>query len=351
MILSYREALYKAMDEALRSNPRAVIFGQGVADHKGIFGSTTGLAEKYGPGRVCDMPLAEEMMTGVAVGAALKGLYPIQTHIRADFVLLAMNQIVNLIAKYQYMFGGRFKLPMLIRLVVGRSWGQGSQHSQSLQSLFAHVPGLRVIMPSCSQTILQDYEHAVSTFKGPVISFEHRLMYDLEFSVSENPEKRRPFASAKMRSGRDVTIAATSIMVLEALRAAEYLEKEAGIQAEVIDIHSVSHPDGELIYRSVQKTGKLIVADTSWTAYGVCAEISRLIAGKDPAVLKRPVVSIGMAPCTCPTAKSLEDLFYPNLKTLTDSIAVLVTGKTKHGIRLPGESSMADVYKRFKGPF
>ena len=128
--------------------------GQGVDDHKGIFGSTIGLADDFGADRVFDTPLAEEGMTGIAIGAALNGLYPIQTHIRADFALLAMNQIVNLAAKYRYMFGGRFEVPMMIRMIVGRSWGQGAQHSQSLQSLFAHVPGLVVIMPSTAESIL-----------------------------------------------------------------------------------------------------------------------------------------------------------------------------------------------------
>src|SRR5690606_6211460 len=134
-----------------------------------------GLAQEFGPDRVMDMPLAEEGMTGIAIGAALNGLYPIQTHIRADFVLLAMNQIINLAAKYKYMFGGRFEVPMLIRLIVGRSWGQGAQHSQSLQSLFSHIPGLRVIMPSSSQAILETYPAVIEEYPGPVISFEHRL--------------------------------------------------------------------------------------------------------------------------------------------------------------------------------
>ena len=139
--LSYRQALHHTMRAALQCEPKVIIIGQGVDDHKGIFGSTTGLAHEFGSHRVFDTPLAEEGMTGIAIGAALNGLYPIQTHIRVDFVLLAMNQIINLAAKYKYMFGGRFEVPLLIRMVIGRSWGQGAQHSQSLQSLFAHIPG------------------------------------------------------------------------------------------------------------------------------------------------------------------------------------------------------------------
>ncbi len=292
-------------------------------------------------------------MTGIALGAALNGLYPIQTHIRVDFSLLAMNQIVNLVAKYKYMFGGRFEVPMLIRMVIGRSWGQGAQHSQSLQSLFAHIPGLTVIMPTSPQSILECYPYVISNYRGPVISLEHRLMYDLRFRENEIFEETKvsPLTSRKVRSGKDVTIVATSIMVLEALRASQHLARVGEIDCEVIDLNCVSHPDTDMILRSVQKTGKLLVADTSWRAYGVCAEVCRVVCEHAPSALKAPVVTLGMQPAPCPTAKSLEDLFYPNLQTLADAIARLVTGQNDHGISLPDEKSMADVYKRFKGPF
>ena len=147
-VLSYANALLETMDGALANHPNTFIMGQGVDDFKGIFGSTTGLAEKYGAARVFDVPLMEEGMTGVAIGASLVGDYPITTHIRADFSFLARNQIINLAAKYRSMFGGLMHCPMLIRIVVGRSWGQGAQHSQSPQATFAHYPGLTVVMPS-----------------------------------------------------------------------------------------------------------------------------------------------------------------------------------------------------------
>ena len=230
-IVTYREALYRTMHAALREYPNTILIGQGVDDHKGIFGSTSGLAKEFGADRVMDTPLAEEGMTGIAIGAALNGVYPIQTHIRLDFVLVAMNQIVNLAAKYKYMFGGRFEVPMLIRMVIGRSWGQGAQHSQSLQSLFAHIPGLTVIMPSDSQAVLDCYPYAVGSFHGPVIAIEHRLLYDIKFRAI-SPVSRQdapPWQSRLIRTGRDVTIVATSIMVLEALRAAEHLQQTGEI--------------------------------------------------------------------------------------------------------------------------
>lgn len=352
-VVTYRQALLKSMREALTNNPNAIIFGQGVDDFKGIFGTTVGLAEEFGAHRVFDTPLAEEGMTGVALGAALNGLYPIQTHIRVDFVLLAMNQIINLVAKYKYMFGGQLQVPMFIRLVIGRSWGQGAQHSQSLQSFFSHVPGLTVIMPSSAQSILKCYRYAISKYKAPVISFEHRLMYDLEFKIQSqnNEDDEFPLTSFKVREGNEITIVATSIMVLEAQRAAEYLNRTCGMSCEVIDLNCTSHPNKEMIIESVRKTGKLLIADTSWQAYGVSAEVCRIICEESPSLLKAPIVTMGMQPTTCPTAKCLEDLFYPNQFGLVDAIATLITGKSDHGIPLPDQASMTDVYKRFKGPF
>jgi len=350
---TYREALFRCMRGALADHPETFLIGQGVDDHKGTFGSTLGLAAEFGADRVMDSPLAEECMTGIGVGAALSGLYPIQTHIRADFALLAMNQIVNMAAKYKYMFGGRFEVPMLIRMVVGRSWGQGAQHSQSLQSLFAHVPGLTVIMPATPDAILETYPWIFAHHRGPVISLEHRLLYDIAFRPdaehSSSPEN--PLTSRLLRPGRDVTIVATSIMVLEAKRAAEHLAAAAGIDVEVIDLHCVSHPDRKLILDSVARTGRLVVADTSWKAFGVAAEIARLVCEHDPAALRAPVVTLGMAPAPCPTAKTLEDLYYPTLRKLVNATARLAVGKEDHGVPLPEEASMADIYKRFKGPF
>jgi len=352
-IVTYRDALLRTMHGALADNPDAILLGQGVDDHKGIFGSTIGLAEEFGAERVLDTPLAEEGLTGIAVGAALNGLYPIQTHIRADFALLAMNQIVNLAAKYRYMFGGRFEVPMLIRMIVGRSWGQGAQHSQSLQSLFAHVPGLVVIMPATAESILAAYPWLMANHRGPVLSLEHRLLYDVAFRVDEQPgaDRTPALGSRRLRTGGDVTVVATSIMVLEAMRAAQHLAATGAADVEVIDLHCASHPDVELILESVAKTGRLVVADTSWKAFGVGAEICRLVCERDPGLLRAPVKTLGMAPAPCPTAKSLEDLYYPNLRRLTDDIACLVTGREQHGIPLPEDASMADVYKRFKGPF
>lgn len=351
--MSYREALAISMQTAMSTNNQTILVGQGVDDFKGIFGTTLDLHKKFGTERCFDTPLAEEGVAGITLGMSLNGLYPIQTHIRSDFILLASNQIINLIAKYRYMFGNQFQVPMMIRTVVGRSWGQGAQHSQSLQSLFAHIPGLTVIMPSSSQSILETYPYVTQHYGGPVLILEHRLMYDLEFDVDwpALEENKMPLTSRKVHEGDDVTIVATSIMVLEALRAAKYLEENAGIKCDVIDLHCVSHPDHDMICESVERTGKLIVADTSWLPFGTAAEICRIVCERSPQSLKAPVTTLGMADAPCPTAKALEDIYYPNLGHMVDAAATLAKGTKQHDVELPDEISMADVYKKFKGPF
>ena len=203
---NYREVLNEVMNELMTENEQAIIIGQGVTDFKEIFGSVSGIYKKY-PDRVIETPLSEDAIAGTCIGMALNGMFPINTHIRADFSLLMFNQLINLGAKYRYMFGGNYEIPMLFRLVIGRSWGQGAQHSQSLQSLMAHIPGLRVIMPITPNDIRIGYKYAMNEAKGPVISLEHRLAYELTISDFENTKGST--SSYVVKSGIDVTIIAT----------------------------------------------------------------------------------------------------------------------------------------------
>ena len=348
---TYRAALAEAMDSAMTNHSHTLIIGQGVADFKGLFGTTHGLKERF-PDRVIETPIAEDSVAGICIGAALNGLYPINTHIRADFGLLIFNQLVNLAAKYRYMFGGLFEVPLMMRMVIGRSWGQGAQHSQSLQSLLAHIPGLVVVMPSSPSSILSSYRYAIESHRGPVIMLEHRLMYELEFDEDDPaPPPTNPlFGSILVRKGSDVTLVATSVMVLEAKRAATYLEG-FGVSVEIIDLHSISHPDKLMIIGSVKKTKKLIVVDTSWTAYGVASEIARIVCEYDPSLLSEPSISLGMQHAPCPTAKVLEDLYYPDVHDIVMRIIGLCAPGTKPEREVPRKVSMTDHYKHFKGPF
>jgi acetoin:2,6-dichlorophenolindophenol oxidoreductase subunit beta len=348
---TYRAALAKAMTSAMRDHDHTLILGQGVADFKGFFGTTHGLKEQF-PDRVIETPIAEDSIAGICIGAALNGIYPINTHIRADFGLLVFNQLINLASKYRYMFGGLFEVPLMMRMVIGRSWGQGAQHSQSLQSLLAHIPGLVVIMPASPASILSSYKQAIECHRGPVVMLEHRLMYELEFSEDQVVQSASNplFGSILVRSGTDITVVATSVMVVEAKRAAVYLQ-DYGVSLEIIDLHSISHPDHSMVIESVRKTGRLLVVDTSWRGYGVSAEISRAICECDPKLLDQPMVSLGMKDAPCPTAKSLEDLYYPDLSDLVSSALHLLTPDRKADIPIPPKQSMTDYYKHFRGPF
>jgi pyruvate dehydrogenase E1 component beta subunit len=346
---TYRKALEVAMNKAMDENKNTLIIGQGVADFKGLFGTTSGLSVKY-PNRVIETPLAEDSIAGICIGASLNGMYPINTHIRADFGLLVFNQLINLAAKYKYMFGGLFEVPMMMRMIIGRSWGQGAQHSQSLQSLMAHIPGLVVVMPASPQSISESYDFAVNHHRGPVVMLEHRLMYEIEFENKKTNLSNPLMGSILEREGKDVTIVATSVMVLEAKRAAEHLATN-GISVEIIDLHSISQPDKKMIIESVKKTGKLLVADTSWAQFGVSAEINRIINEHGPAILKAPTISLGMAPAPCPTAKALEDFYYPDVHDIVVEVLKLAGNSDKLQTTIPQKQSMTDFYKHFKGPF
>ena len=231
--IKFLEAIREAQDLCLGADPSVYIVGLGVPDPKGIFGSTIGLKEKYGAHRVLDMPLSENAMTGVATGSALVGMRPIITHQRVDFALLALDQIVNQAAKWHYMFGGAMKVPLVMRMVIGRGWGQGPQHSQSLQSWFAHIPGLRVVMPTTAYDAKGLLISSVED-DNPVVFLEHRWLYGISDAVPPD-YYRVPLGKARvLRQGSDVTIASLSYMTIEALQAADILAGE-GINAEVED--------------------------------------------------------------------------------------------------------------------
>jgi pyruvate/2-oxoglutarate/acetoin dehydrogenase E1 component len=348
MSKTYKAALSEAMQDAMDSNPNTLIIGQGVTDFKGIFDTIIGFANKY-PNRIIETPLAEDSIAGICIGAALNGAYPINTHIRADFGLLIFNQLINLAAKYKYMFGGLFEIPSMYRMVIGRSWGQGAQHSQSLQSLMAHIPGLVVVMPADPKSIIESYRFAIQNYKGPVVMLEHRLLYEINFEDDQTELSHPIFGSKLEIKGSDITIIATSVMVLEAKRAANYLKKK-GISVELINLHSISHPDKKLIVESVKKTGRMLIVDTSWPEYGVAAEMNRIINEFSVSILKTPTKSMGMVSTPCPTAKALEDMYYPDVHDICYEVNKMVNGKDSI-IDLPNKQSMTDFYKHFKGPF
>lgn len=349
-IIDFKSAVREAMREILASQRDSVLLGQGVTDPTRIFGTTAGLFEEFGPERVIDTPIAEEGTSGIALGLSLNGCFPISVHIRVDFMLLAMNQIVNLIAKYKYMYGGSFECPMLIRAVVGRSWGQGPQHSQSLQSLFGHIPGLTVIMPATAGKAYHSYVSSAKNRNAPVLSIEHRFLYNLDFENQINQKMENPFSARLVQEGRDVTIVATSYMVQEAQKASDWVREQHGVEVEIIDLHNISSVDHDLIYRSVSKTGGLIVADTSWVPYGVCAEVSRGVLERNPS-LKHPVINLGLQFTPTPTSHALENRFYPDMEDLVKAIYQVQDSEVLRSRNLVTQEVKKKYQVEFKGPF
>src|SRR5213596_1899562 len=308
-LLRYVDALREGIASEMDRDPRVFLFGLDVDDHKAIQGSTRGLQQQFGRDRVFITPLSEDAMTGVAIGAAMAGFRPIHVHIRMDFLMLCMNQLVNMASKAHYMYGGTVKVPMVIRSMIGKSWGQGAQHSQGLHALFMHVPGLKVVAPSNAHDAKGCMIAAIRD-DNPVIFVEHRLLYPTEAFVPEDPFTVEPGHARVCTQGRDITVVGISNMAMECLRAHELLA-EVGIQAEVIHPIWLAPLDIDTILQSVRKTGRLLVVDNAWTSCGASAEIVSRVAEQ---TWSRTIqmARMGFAPSTCPPSPALEHEFYPN---------------------------------------
>lgn len=344
--ITFCDALTEATRLEMRRDPSVFVYGIGVPDHKKIFGTTAGLVEEFGENRCFDTPLAEDAMTGFGLGAAINGMRPIHVHIRVDFMLLAMNQLVNNISSFAYGACGKIGVPMVIRLIVGRGWGQGYQHSKTLHSYFAHIPGLKVIMPTTPADAKGMLASAIRD-DNPVVCIEHRWLYFAEDEVPEG-EFLIPLGKGNvLRKGSDITIVGTSWMNIEALHAARILEREHKVQVEIVDPRTIAPLDEEIIINSVTKTGHVIVADNDWSFAGFGAEISAMIGEKCFGKLKSPVHRIGFAHTPCPTVRILENEFYPNAATLVRAV------EKKLGLK-PCDISAEDFFsheRKFKGPF
>lgn len=344
--LSYVDAIREATDQEMARDPAVLVFGLDVDDPKATQGTTRGLLEKYGPGRVFGTPLSEDAMTGAAIGMALAGLRPIHVHIRMDFLMLAMNQLVNVAAKSRYMYGGNVCLPLVVRSMIGKSWGQGAQHSQGLYSMFMHVPGLKVVAPSTPYDAKGCLIEAIRD-DNPVLYVEHRILHFQHGPVPEADYAVPPGKARVAIEGSDVTLVGISAMQVECLAAQRYLQ-DVGIAAEVIDPIWLSPLDVGTIAESVEKTGRLIVVDNGWTMCGAGAEIVAQVAERLMGVRDVRVQRLGFAPTTCPTTPALEALYYPNARTIAAAARDLLEGAKTDW--LPDENPEF-AKNEFKGPF
>lgn len=306
--ITYAQAIREALAQMLRRDPRVFLIGQGVWSPWYVGTTIQGLDREFGRDRVIDSPVSENATTGAAVGAALAGMRPVVIHPRIDFLVLAMDQVVNEAANWAYMFGGRSHVPMVVRAIINRGGEQGAQHSQALQSWFMHVPGLKVVMPSTPYdakglliaSILDD---------NPVIYIDDRWLYNDVGGVPEE-EYAVPIGEAAVRrEGQDVTVVATSYMAREATIASERLAEE-GIEVELIDVRSLKPLDDCTILASVRKTGRLVVADAAWRTCGAAAEIVARVAEAAYGSLRAPIVRVTLPDAPAPASKALERPYY-----------------------------------------
>lgn len=348
--IKFFNAIKEGLDLCMASDPSVFVFGLGVPDPKGIFGSTQGLQRKYGTDRVMDMPLSENGMTGVAIGAALTGMRPVMTHQRIDFTMLAMDQIVNQAANWHYMFGGKMHVPLVIRTVIGRGWGQGPQHSQSLHAWFAHVPGLKVVMPTTPHDAKGLLIASIED-KNPVMFIEHRWLYNITGHVPEGLY-RVPLGKANIfREGTDITIVSLSHMTLEALKAAEILAEE-NISMEIVDVRTLKPLDEDLILESVRKTRRVIVLDTGWKTGGFSAEIVSRIAENLHRELVEPPQRIALPDCPTPTSAGLDRFYYPRVPDILAAVKKMMGFRiSKIEIVTPDNGPLDVPDKSFTGPF
>lgn len=342
--ISYREAIHEALQEEMRRDEKVILYGIDVADFKGIFGTTVGLKKEFGD-RVFSTPLCEDSLVGFGLGAAICGLRPVNVHMRIDFLLLAMNQLTNMVSSFHYGSGGKLKVPLVIRAIIGKGWGQAYQHSKSLQSYFAHLPGLKVVMPTTPGDAKGLLISAIRD-ENPVLVIEHRMLYDV---VDEIDDKNQliPIGKANvLRQGKDITIIATSYMNVEALHAAKILQKH-GLSAEVVDPRSIYPLDEKGIIASVVKTGNVLIVDYDWVYCGFSAELAAIISEKCFANLKSPIVRLGFAFAPTPCSRPLENSFYPNAETIVRTVE-----KKFKLTALDLKSEEFFTYEnKFKGPF
>ena len=306
--LSYSLAINEALLQMMSSDDSVFLMGQGVKSPWYVGNTARGLLEKFGPERVIDTPVSENAITGAGVGAAIAGMRPVVVHPRMDFMMYAFDPIINEAANWHYMFGGKSSVPVVIWGIINRGGEQAAQHSQAIHALFSHVPGLKVVMPS---TPYDAKGLMISAIKddNPVIYIDDRWLYRLEEDVPEDIYSVPIGKGVIRKRGKDVTIVSVSYMALESLKAVKELSK-TDIDAELIDLRTVKPLDTTLILKSVEKTGRLVIADGGWRTCGIGAEISALVSENGFRFLKAPIKRVTLPDSPAPSSPVLEQAYY-----------------------------------------
>ncbi len=344
-ILEFYKAINEALELSMKKNRKVILVGLGVDDPKGVFGTTKNLNKKFKK-RVFDLPTAENGFTGFSLGLAISGYRPVMVHQRVEFSLLAFDQIVNQISKWYYMSGGKVNVPIVIRLIIGKGWGQGPQHSQSLEALFSHIPGLKVVAPSNSEDAKGMLISSIND-PDPVIFFEHRWLHSTVGNVDKKFFTRSINKAKIINKGNDITIISFSYALLECLKALKILKKEE-ISCDLIDLRSLRPLDFKTIINSAKKTKKVLIVDNGMIFNGISSEISATINEKINEKIK--IKRIGVIQSPIPSTISLAKFCYPNDSQIIDEVFKLLNLKRKFAMsKKDFKPDQPD--KNFLGPF
>lgn len=323
--LQYSLALNEALHQMMESDPSVFLIGQGVKSPWYVGNTAQGLLDRFGDTRVIDTPVSENAVTGAAVGAAIAGMRPVVVHPRMDFMFYAFDPIINEAANWYYMNGGKASVPVVIWGIINRGGEQAAQHSQALHSLFAHVPGLKVVMPATPYDA-KGLMIAAIRDANPVIYIDDRLLYREEGEVPEEIYEVEIGKGNILKEGKDVTVVAVSFMVSEARKAVAELAGD-GIDAELLDLRTVKPLDEELLLTSVKKTGRLVVADVGWKTCGVAAEVSALVSENAFEYLKAPIRRVTLPDCPAPASAVLEKVFYRDSRDIVSAVKQVTAKK------------------------
>jgi pyruvate dehydrogenase E1 component beta subunit len=318
-IKTYAQAIKDVLAEEMRRDGNVFVMGEDVAEQGGIFGCTRGLLQEFGAERIRNTPISEAGFVGAGLGAACAGMRPVVELMYMDFTLVAMDQIINQVAKTRYIFGGKAKIPLVIRGQQGVGRGNAATHSQSLEAIFMHFPGLKVAMPSTPEDAAGLLRTAIRD-DNPVIFFEHKALYGMKGEVSENPEFCIEFGKANIvKEGTDITVIATHTYVQKAVNVANELAKE-GISVEVIDPRTIVPLDIDTIVESVKKTGRAVIVHEAHRTGGIGAEIASQITEAAFKYLDSPVLRLGAKACPLPFNLALENAVVPQEQDIYEAI-------------------------------
>ena len=320
--LSYAKAINEAQRQAMELSDDVVVLGQLADTPAGIFGTTSGLVDTFGPARVQDFPVAENLMTATALGSALVGLRPVIVHQRLDFMIYSLDAIVNWLALWRFKSNGKSNVPVTIRAIVGRGWGQGPQHSKSLHAWFAHLPGLRVAVPTTPYDAKGLLLESILG-ESPSIFIEGRSLFSMNGDVPETPYRVKFGQAALRRPGKDVTVVAIGMMAPQAVRAATELAAE-GIDAQVIDLRTLSPWDEQTVLDCVSDTRRVLVADPGWQSFGAASEIVATVAERLHGRLAAPPSRVTLPDSHTPMSSALEQEYYPRDEHVKRAIRAMV---------------------------